>query len=270
MAFATKRSKNPQGRMPLGDHLRELRSRVVKSGLALIVGAVVGWIVYNPVLAELKSPIEDYAAAHPERTITTTYTGLTSAFSQRLSVAIFLGIIIASPIWLYQIWAFIVPGLTRKERRISLSFLGAAIPLFLGGCALANVSLPLVVGVLLDFSATGTANLQELSLYLSFVMRFVLSFGLAFLLPVFLVGLNMVGLLPAERLARGWRIAVFLILVFSAIMMPTPDPYTMFLLAGPLIILFFVALGLCLLLDRRRRAAEPDWLATADTEASAL
>lgn len=256
--------------MPLADHLRELRQRIVKSGLALLVGTVIGWIIYDPVLDALQKPIFDYQAAHPERTISTTYTGLTAAFSQRLSVAIFLGVILSSPVWLYQVWAFIVPGLTRKEKRLSRVFIGAAVPLFLAGCFMAHFSLPLVIKVLLDFSAKGVDNLQTLSDYLNFVTRFVLAFGFAFLLPVFLVALNLVGVLPARRLARSWRVSIFLILVFSAMMMPTPDPFTMFLLAGPLIALFFGAVGVSTLLDRRRARTRADWLEVDDASPSAL
>jgi sec-independent protein translocase protein TatC len=270
MALKRRRPKDPEGRMPLADHLRELRSRVVKAGLALLIGAAAGWFLFDPVLARLKEPLDDYAAAHPDRLIDTTYTGLTSAFSLHLSVAIFLGVIASSPIWLYQIWAFVVPGLTRKEKRLSITFIGVAVPLFLAGCYMALFSLGLVVGVLLDFGADGTANLQTLSDYFSFTTRFILAFGFAFLLPVFLVALNLIGILPAERLAKGWRVAVFAILVFSAMMMPTPDPFTMFLLAGPLIIFFFAALGICKLLDRRKEADRPEWLDQADDAASAL
>ncbi|MFN8045242.1 MAG: twin-arginine translocase subunit TatC [Dermatophilaceae bacterium] len=270
MALPRRRPRDPEGRMPLADHLRELRARIVKSGLALFAAGALGWFLYDPALALLRKPFDDYAAAHPDRTIETTYTGLTSAFSQRLSLAIFLGVIVSSPIWLYQIWAFIMPGLTKKEKRISLSFIGAAVPLFLGGVFMAHYSLPFVVGILLDFAASGTANLMTLSDYLSFVTRFILAFGIAFLLPVFLVGLNLIGILPADRLAKGWRIAVFAILVFSAMMMPTPDPFTMFLLAGPLIVFFFAALAVCKILDRRKAADRPEWLETDDTQASAL
>ncbi len=256
--------------MPLADHLRELRQRIVKSGLALLAGAVGGWFLFDPVVKALTKPIDDYRATHPGRTIETTYTGLTSAFSQRLSVAIFIGVVVSSPIWLYQIWAFIMPGLTVKEKKMSRLFMAAAVPLFLAGCALAQVSLPLVVGVLLDFWVSTTAYLQALSDYLSFAMRFILSFGIAFLLPVFLVALNLLGALPYERLKRSWRISVFLILVFSAVMMPTPDPYTMFLLAGPLVVLFFAALGLTKVLDKRRAKATPDWLGVDDDQPSGL
>ena len=135
---------------------------------------------------------------------------------------------------------------------------------------MARVSLPYVVKVLLDFSLNDVSNIQQLSDYMSFVVRFILAFGFAFLLPVFIIALNLIGVLPFERLAKGWRISVFAILVFSAIMMPTPDPFTMFLLAGPLIVLFFAALGFTKVLDKRRSRSRPEWLETDDEAASAI
>ena len=270
MALPRRRPRDPEGRMPLGEHLRELRQRIVKSGITLLIATAFGWFVYDPVIEDLLKPYKDYEAAHPDKVVTTAYSGLTSAFSQHLSIAIFLGVLISSPVWLYQIWAFIVPGLTKKEKRISLSFIAAAVPLFLAGCAMARVSLPYVVKVLLDFSLNDVSNIQQLSDYMSFVVRFILAFGFAFLLPVFIIALNLIGVLPFERLAKGWRISVFAILVFSAIMMPTPDPFTMFLLAGPLIVLCFAALGFTKGLDKRRSRSRPEWLETDDEAASAI
>lgn len=258
--------------MSLGDHFRELRRRLVVSGVALLAGAVVGWIIYHDVYRALTQPLTDYIAAHPARAedIKLTLEGLTTGFSLQLSVALFVGVIISSPIWLYQIWAFIVPGLTGKERRISLAFIGTTVPLFLAGIYLAHRSLPLVIGVLLDFTPNGAANFQQLSTYFSFVIRFSLGFGIAFLLPVFLVALNMVGLLPVRAMVRSWRVATFLIFVFAAMMMPTPDPYSMMLLAVPLVILFWAAVGISALLQRRKVRQRPDWLDTPDDEATSL
>lgn len=256
--------------MPLADHLRELRRRVVISAIAIVLGAVLGWVLFKTTYGLLTQPIEDYRTRHPERLVSLNYQNATAAFSTTLNIAVFTGFIFSSPVWLYQIWAFIVPGLTRKEKRVSLSFIGAAVPLFLLGCAMAFYSLPIVLGVLWDFAQENTTNIQVLSDYMSFVTRFILAFGLAFLLPVFLVALNLVGILPASRMRRGWRVAVFLIFVFSAMMMPTPDPYSMFLLAGPLTVLFFVALGLSAWFDRRKRKNEPEWMHVPDDQASAI
>ena len=155
------------------------------------------------------------------------FAGVTTAFSLKLKVALFVGVLIASPVWLYQVWAFIVPGLTRREKRTAMAFVAAAVPLFLGGCYLATWALPKAVEVLLGFTPHGAANLQNASDYLDFVTRFILAFGLAFLLPVFLVVLNVAHVLPARVMIKGWRVAVMLIFVFSAMMTPTPDAWTM-------------------------------------------
>lgn len=264
--------------MTLGEHLREFRNRLFKAVLAIAVGAALGWYLYSPhswfegVYQLLNGPIDAYKLAHPDRAndIKLTLSGVTTAFSLQLTVAMFVGVILASPVWLYQIWAFIVPGLTRKEKRITMAFIGAAVPLFVGGILLAHFSLPLVIGVLLDFTPAGTANFQAASDYISFVTRFSLGFGVAFLLPVFLVALNVIGLISSRTMLRVWRPAVVVIFVFSAMMMPTPDPYSMFLLALPLTALFFAAVGVSKLLERRKADQRPDWLEVSDTEASEL
>ena len=258
--------------MTLAEHFREFRNRLLKAALAVVVGGVLGWVLYDQLYAILTQPINNYILEHPDRAedIKLTLSGITSAFSLHFSVAIFVGIILASPVWLYQIWAFIVPGLTRKEKRVAMAFVGAAVPLFVGGIALAHFSLPLVIGVLLDFTPAGAANFQQASDYISFVTRFSLGFGLAFLLPVFLVALNFIGILPSSAMVKSWRVAVVVIAVFSAMMMPTPDPYSMFLLMGPLVVLYFAAIGVSKLLERRKEKQRPDWLEVSDTEASEL
>src|SRR6476661_5745009 len=123
MAF--RRARNPEGRMSLGDHLRELRRRVVISALAVFVGAVLGWIYYLRVYNALSAPFNDYKRANPHSTISLNFGNATAAFSQQVSIALFVGVVAASPVWMYQVWAFIVPGLTKKEKRLSLAFLGA-------------------------------------------------------------------------------------------------------------------------------------------------
>lgn len=256
--------------MSLGDHFKELRRRLVFAGLAVFAGAVVGWVIYAQVFAIVTEPITKFAESHPNHIVTLNYGTATAAFSQQLSLSIFIGIIISSPIWLYQVWAFVIPGLTKKEKRISMAFFAAAVPLFLAGVYLAHRSLPLVMGVLLDFAQADTSIIQSLSDYLSFVTRFILGFGLAFLLPVILVALNMIGILPVRALVKSWRVATFLIFVFAAMMMPTPDPYSMMLLALPLVVLFWGAVGVSALIERRKKRSRADWLDTADDEASTL
>jgi len=257
--------------MSLGDHLREFRRRLLTAALALIVCSVVGWYLFDVIYDHLTAPIEAIAERRGQGAlIDLNYAGLTAAFSQRLSLAIWAGAILSAPVWLWEAWAFIVPGLTRKEKRVSLMFIAAIVPLFLGGCWFGYVTLPKAVEILLDFTPEGAANLPEAALYFSFVTRFILVFGLSFLFPVVLVALNVVGVLPARTMLKGWRPAVVLIAVFSAVATPTPDPFTMLLLATPLVALYFLAYGVARLIDRRREQARPDWLDVSDDEASAL
>ncbi len=267
MAF--RRARNPEGRMSLGDHLRELRRRLVISAIAVLVFSVLGWIFYPQVYDRLAAPFNDYKAAHPESVISLNFGNATAAFSQQLSISIFVGVIVSSPVWLYQLWAFIVPGLTKREKRISLAFIAAIVPLFLAGCALAYYVLPKVLAVLYGFTPAGASNIQQVSEYFSFVTRFILAFGGAFLMPVFLVALSAIGILPASAMLKAWRPAVFGIFVLSAILTPTPDAFTMFLMAIPLVILYFLAIVVAKLIERRRRS-RPDWADVADDEASAL
>ena len=257
--------------MSLGDHLREFRRRLLIAASALVICSVLGWYLFDTIYEQLTAPIAAIAKERGEGSlIDLNYAGLTAAFSQRLSLSIWAGTILSAPMWLWQAWAFVVPGLTRKEKRLSLMFIAAIVPLFLGGCWFGYVTLPKAVEILLGFTPEGAANLPEASLYFSFVTRFILVFGIAFLFPVVLVALNVVGVLPSHVMLKGWRPAVVLIVLFAAIATPTPDPYTMLLLATPLVLLYFVAYGVARIIDSRRAKDRPDWLATSDDEASTL
>ncbi|PRY54846.1 sec-independent protein translocase protein TatC [Knoellia remsis] len=256
--------------MSLGDHLREFRRRVFVAAAAVVVGAVVAALNYGAIFDFLAEPFNDYKRANPQSDISLNFAEATAAFSNLITLSVFIGVLAASPVWLYQAWAFIVPGLTKKEKRVSLAFIAATVPLFLGGCLLGYVVLPQSLQLLYGFSPEGTSNIQQVSTYFSFVTRFILVFGAGFLFPVFLVAFNAVGILSASRMLAGWRVAVVAIFVFAAVATPTADPMTMFLLAIPLILLYFVAYAVARLIDRRREKARPDWLDVADDEASEL
>jgi len=264
-----RRTRSPDGRMSLGDHLRELRRRFVIAATAIVVGSVLGWVEYDWLFAQIMEPLRKLARERGGL-VNINFGGITQPFTVQLQVALFVGVIVASPVWLYQVWGFIVPGLTKREKRTTMAFVAAAVPLFIGGCFLATKIVPKAVEILLGFTPEGAANLPDAALYLTFVTRFILAFGLAFLLPVFLVGLNVAHILPARIMLKGWRIAVILIFVFSAMMTPTPDAWTMLALALPMIGLFFAAVGVSTLLDRRRARREPEWAKLADDEASPL
>lgn len=236
--------------MPLREHFIELRKRLVLSAAGLVVGAVGGWFLYQPVFETLQRPLLD-AAAERGGTVSVNFAGLASAFDMQMKVSLFLGVLVTSPWWLYQLWAFITPGLTHRERRYAVWFLVAAVPLFLAGAALAWWTLPNAVRVLTDFTPEGASNFIDAQTYLSFVMRFVLAFGIAFVLPVLMVCVNLAGLVRAATWAKGWRWAVLLAFVFAAVMTPTPDAITMIVMALPICALYFAALGVCVLHDRR-------------------
>jgi sec-independent protein translocase protein TatC len=236
--------------MPLREHLLELRKRLFLAACGLVAGAVVGWVLYEPLLAALQSPLET-AAQEQGKTIALNFTGMASALDMKVKVSLFLGVIVTCPWWLYQLWAFVTPGLTRREKGYAYGFLAAAVPLFLGGAALAWWVLPHAVDILAGFVPDGAVNFTDAQGYLSFVMRLVLAFGIAFVSPVLLVGLNLAGLLRHEALAKGWRWAVLVAFVFAAVMTPTPDALTMIFVALPICVLYFGALGLCVLPDRR-------------------
>jgi len=264
-----RRKRNPDGRMSLGDHLRELRRRFIIAAAAVLVGSVLGWVEYNWLFTQIMAPLRRLAAERGGL-VNINFGGITQPFTVQLQVAMFVGVIVASPVWLFQVWGFIVPGLTKREKRTAMAFVAAAVPLFLAGCFLATKVVPKAVEVLLGFTPEGAANLPDAALYLTFVTRFILAFGLAFLLPVFLVGLNVAHVLPGRIMLKGWRVAVILIFVFAAMMTPTPDAWTMLVLALPMIGFFYAAVGVSMLLDKRRARREPEWAKVPDDEASPL
>ena len=255
--------------MSLGDHLRELRRRFLVAAGAIAAGSVLGWFLYNPLFNLIMAPLRRMAEER-DGLVNINFGGITQPFTVQLQVAMFVGVIVASPVWLFQVWGFIVPGLNKREKRTSMAFIGAAVPLFLGGCLLATVVVPKAIEVLLGFTPEGAVNLPDAALYLTFVTRFILAFGLAFLLPVFLVGLNVAHVLPAHIMLKGWRIAVILIFLFAAMMTPTPDAWTMLALAMPMVALFYGAVGVATILDKQRKRHEPEWAKVADDEASPL
>jgi sec-independent protein translocase protein TatC len=261
--------------MALMDHLKELRNRLFKAAIGVVLGTVVGFIIYQPMLAALIKPITDLNQK-AGRAASLNFDGVASSFDLMIQISVFMGLILASPVWLYQLWAFIVPGLHKKERRLALSFVAAAVPLFIGGVVLAWLVLPNAVRVLTDFTPTGASNFITAQVYLSFVTRLMLAFGIAFLLPVVLFGLNVAGILKGQQLVKSWRITVFLVCLFAAMAAPGADAMSMFYLAGPMLALFFLAVALCLLNDRRRekraqkRAAETEATANIATPGSEL
>ncbi len=257
--------------MALKAHLREARNRLFVAAIAVILGTVGGFFLYNPVQQALQAPIRAINA-QDGRTASLNFGTAAAPFDLLIQVSVFLGVIISSPIWLYQIWAFITPGLKTKERRTALAFIAVAVPLFLAGIGLAWLILPNAVRVLTEFTPENFSNLIDVSVYFTFVLRLLLAFGIAFLLPVVLVGLNLVGLISGKQILKAWRVTVFLVCLFAAMAAPGGDALSMFYLAVPLLLLFFVAIGLCLLNDRRRarRTASRDAAVEAGADTASV
>jgi sec-independent protein translocase protein TatC len=243
------KKQNPEGKMSLSGHLKELRNRLFWSAIFLIAGSIAGWFMFDAVFAELQRPIVALADK-PGSNATINFPTVVSAFDVRLQVSIFLGVMMSSPVWLFNIWSFITPGLKKKERKYTIWFVVVAVPLFLAGTALAWSSLPTFVQVLVGFTPEGSANVINASEYILFTIRILLVFGIAFVLPVVLVLLNFAGVITAQNILKSWRMAVFVSAVIGAIATPVGEPMAMFLLMVPLLILYFVAAGVATLHDK--------------------
>lgn len=241
--------------MPLREHLAELRTRVILIAIGLAVFAVVGWFFFTPVFEALQQPVLE-AAEQRETPVTVNFAGLATALDMRLKVAVFLGFLLSAPWWLYQVWAFVAPGLRQVERRYTVGFLAAAIPLFAGGVWLGWWVFPHAVDILTEFTPAQSANILDAQMYLTFSMRLFVAFGIAFVFPVLMVALSWSGIVSARTWLKGWRWAVLGIFVFAAVMTPTPDAITMIVMAIPMCALYFGAVGIGALRKRGRRKQE--------------
>jgi len=272
----TQRQKDPEGRMPLMDHIRELRNRVVKMALALAAGMVVGFIFFNPVWKVIERPlcsatIRGQTGCKTLGVNMPSLDGPLDPFYLRVKVAVIVGVILSSPVWLYQIWAFIAPGLYAREKRWGYTFIGAAVPLFLAGVTLAYWSLGRSMHYLLGLTPTGVANILQVDQYMSFVMAMVLAFGIAFEVPLLIIMLNLAGILTHERFRKWRRVLIFGVFLIAGMANPSPDPTTMLILGGACAALVEVAEFIVWSNDRRRARLHPDpYAGLADDELSPI
>lgn len=236
--------------MTLGEHLVELRKRLGVIGISVALASVGGWFLADPVWASLSEPVMQIASDRG-RDADINYTSVTEAFDTKIAIALILGLVMAAPIWLYQIWAYFVPALMRKERRYVIGFLVSAIPLFFCGVTAGWLVLPNIVVLLTGFAPEQSSTLLTAKVYLDFALKLVIAVGVGFVLPVFLVLLNFIGVLSAHAIIKAWRMAIVLIALFAALVTPAADLVSMFLLAIPMIILYFLAAGIAWIHDRR-------------------
>jgi sec-independent protein translocase protein TatC len=274
--FVSAQRQNADGRMPLMDHIRELRNRVVKMALALVAGMIVGFIFFQPVWVIIQRPlcrtvIRGQIGCRTLGVNELALTGPLDSFYLRVKVAVIVGVILSSPVWLYQIWAFISPGLYQREKRWGYIFVGTSVPLFLTGTALAYFSLGRSMHYLLGLTPDGVANIIYVDQYMSFVMAMMLAFGLAFEVPLLIVMLNLAGILTHARFRKWRRVMIFAVFVVTGMANPSPDPITMLILGGACVALVEVAELIVWYHDRRHARLHPDpYAGLADDELSPL
>jgi sec-independent protein translocase protein TatC len=264
-----KQQANPDGRMPLMDHLRELRNRVVKIALAVLAGSVVGWIFYNQITTFIQQPF-CYAVNYCNSNKTGHFLqmiGVMDPIYFKFKVAIFAGLLLTSPVWLYQIWAFIAPGLYRREKKWTYGFVGIAVPLFALGCFFAYVAMKSGLRFIMQMAPVGSATVYTWDSYLGYWIAMVLAFGACFEVPLFLVMLNLARILSHAQFRKWRRLIIFLIFVAAGIASPSPDPTIMVFLGGSVIVLVEIAELIMWLYDKRYARNHPNIYADlADNE----
>jgi sec-independent protein translocase protein TatC len=243
----------PGGQMALVDHLRELRARLLKSTLALTIALIAAFFFYHQLLDIIKQPYQTgVAGLHKGIESEAVINGVATPLLLQFKICGLAAIIVTCPYWLYQIWAFILPGLHPSERRWTRLFASVAGPLFLAGVAVGYYVLPKGISVLLGFTPQGVKSLVDFSDYLSFFTRMMLVFGISFEIPVFVVLLNLAGIVSGKMLGahRAWIILGTF--VFAAVATPSTDPFSMLMLAVPMTLLFLLSEVIARVVDRRR------------------
>jgi sec-independent protein translocase protein TatC len=264
--FLRRRTDNPEGRMSVLDHLRELRRRMIIIVLIIGAGAIIGWELYNPLLDLLKRPYCEVPYPHrlggvkgDSSNCKLFFTAPLEGFTTRLKISVIAGAVVTAPFWLHQVWGFITPGLHRNERKYTRIFVASSTGLFALGVLLAYLILEKALRYLILAGGSGTAALLTIGNYISFVVLVLVVFGAAFELPLLIVMANLAGVLSGRVLKKSQRLAIFLIFVFAAVATPSTDPFTMCAMAFPMVLLFEGAVLFAVMHDKRkarRKAAE--------------
>jgi sec-independent protein translocase protein TatC len=259
--FSTKpvQPVGPGGQMALIDHLRELRARLLVSSVVLLTALIVALFFYRPLLDIIQEPYSSgVAGIRKDIESEAVINGIATPLLLQLKICGLAAVIATCPVWLYQIWAFILPGLHAHERKWTRVFVLVAGPLFLVGIVLGYVTLPKGLEVLIGLNPEGVTNLVDFNEYLQFFTRTLFVFGLAFEIPVFVVMLNLAGVVSGKSLGahRPWIIVG--IFIFAAVATPSADPFTMTFMAVPMVVLFFISEIIARANDRRRARTSPN------------
>lgn len=246
------------GVMSLADHLRELRYRVIFSMVAVTLGVIGCAFFYTPLLDFMLQPwrtAQDIlGTTNPDLTVQAALSGVTSPLILALQVCSIGGLILTSPIWLYQMWAYLAPAMLANEKKYAMLFLAAAIPLFLGGVAMGYLILPQAISVMMAFTpdVIPILNILYIDDFLKLMIQLMLVFGIGFLMPVVVVALNLMGVVTAEQLKGARPFVLFGCAIFGAAATPGGDPFSMLALALPMMLLFFIAELICRFNDKRK------------------
>jgi len=248
-----KHAVGPDGRMALTDHLREFRARLIRSALVLVVAFVVALFFYDQLLDFIATPYRDAMSTISQETKSELVVqDISGGLMLQLKLCGVAAIVVSAPYWLYQVWAFILPGLHANERKWSRVVACIAGPLFFAGVALGYYVLPKGIGVLIAFVPEDVQNLVDFSAYFSFVTRMLLIFGISMEIPFFVVLLNLAGVVSGRQLGRYRPWIVIGVFVFAAVATPSTDPFSMLILAIPMLVLFLMAEIIARIVDRAR------------------
>jgi sec-independent protein translocase protein TatC len=258
--------------MALADHFRELRARLIRSALVLVVAFLVAIFFYDQLLDLVRDPYTQAQAKLLDKGTDSQIVvrDATGGLLLQMKLCGVAALIVSAPYWLYEIWAFIVPGLHPKEKRYTRMFAAVAGPLFLGGVALGYYILPKGLEVLISFVPDDTLNLVDFTTYFSFLMRMLLIFGIAMEIPLFVVLLNLAGVVSGKQLGRSRPWIVIGTMVFAAVATPSTDPFSMLMLAIPMLILFALSEVIARTVDRVRGRGNNSTDQWADDEVSPL
>ena len=247
---------SPDDRMTLTEHLAELRSRIIRSLLAVVLGVIVLLALYDQVLNFLRGPYNQLCADNKQVQCDLIFIGPLEGLTTRLQICTYGGIILALPVILWQVWRFIVPALHKNEKQYAIPFIFSAIILFLLGAVIAYYTLTPALDFLISWAGSGVKAQFTVSKYVSLVGLMMAVFGVAFEFPVLLVFLQLVGVLTPQVLMKGWRYAIMIIFVIAGVITPSGDPYSMLALAIPMSLFYLISIVIGLLFQKRRRAAE--------------
>lgn len=252
----TPKLKTPDDRMTLTQHLAELRTRIIRSLLAVVIGIIVLLAAYDQVLNWMRQPYEDLCARKPNLNCDLTFLGPLEGFTTRLTICTYGGIILALPVILWQIWRFVVPALHAKEKKYAIPFILSAVGLFLLGGLVAYYTLTPALDFLISWAGEDVKANFQVSKYVSLFGLMIAAFGITFEFPVLLVFLQLVGVLTPQTLMKQWRIATVIIFVIAAVITPSGDPYSMLALALPMMLFYVISVIIGKIAQKRKLARE--------------